>query len=139
MSLADEMRNFMADFYGIRLSAKELEEAHSNEKELEENVYVAQGEEDNIIGYVSFSRSENEWAGPHYEVEHIVVAEKYSELNVGRMLFNVVLEKAKKEKVNITTSTIAGNEAALKFYEELGFKPLTVGLLLDLQKRIIQK
>ncbi len=137
--LTDEMHNYLAELYGLKLSFKELEEEHFNEEELEGNVYVAESEEKNIIGYVSFSKSENEVAGPHYEVEHLVVAEKYRGLNVGRMLFNIVFERAKREKVNITTGTLARNEGALKFYEELGFKPLTIGLLLDLQKRILKK
>jgi ribosomal protein S18 acetylase RimI-like enzyme len=137
--LTDEMHNFLAELYGLKLSSEELEEEHFNEKELEENVYVAESEENNVIGYVSFSKSENEMAGPHYEVEHIVIAERYRGFNVGRMLFNIVFERAKREKVNITTGTLARNEGALKFYEGLGFKPLTIGLLLDLRNRIIKK
>jgi ribosomal protein S18 acetylase RimI-like enzyme len=137
--LTDEMHNYLAELYGLKLSSEELEEEHFDEEELGENVYVAESEEDNIIGYTSFSKSENEVAGPHYEVEHLVVAAKYRGLNVGRMLFNIVFERAKREKVNITTGTLARNEGALKFYEELGFKPLTTGLLLDLQKRILKK
>jgi ribosomal protein S18 acetylase RimI-like enzyme len=118
--LAEEMHKYLAGLYGLKLSSEELEEEHFDEEELGENVYVAESEENNIIGYVSFSKRENEWAGPHYEVEHIVVAEKYRGSNVGKMLFSIVFERAKREEVNITTGTLARNEGALKFYEVLG-------------------
>jgi ribosomal protein S18 acetylase RimI-like enzyme len=137
--LTDEMHVYLADLYGLELSPKELEEEHFEEEELGENIYVAESEENIVIGYISFSKGENEMAGPHYEVEHIVVAEKYRGLNVGRMLFDIVLERARREKLNVTTGTLARNEKALKFYEMLRFKPLTIVLLLDLQKRMLKK
>jgi GNAT superfamily N-acetyltransferase len=133
------MHRYLANLYGLELSPEELEEEHFDEEELRRNVYVADSEEKEVIGYVSFSKGENEIAGPYYEVEHLVVAEKYRRLNVGRMLLNVVLERAKKENANMTTATPARNEEALKFYEELGFKPLTMVLLLDLQERIPER
>jgi GNAT superfamily N-acetyltransferase len=129
------MHHYLANLYGLKLSSKELEEEHFDEEELR-NVYVADSEENEVIGYVSFSKGENEIAGPYYEVEHLVVAEKYRRLNVGRMLLNIVLERAKKENANMTTATPARNQEALKFYEELGFRPLSMVLLLDLQGRI---
>jgi ribosomal protein S18 acetylase RimI-like enzyme len=138
-ALTDEMHNYLADLYGLKLSSEELEDEHFDEEELKGNVYVAESEENKIVGYVCFSRAEDEMAGPHYEVEHIAVGEKHRGLSVGRALFNVVLEQAKKEKVNITTGTLARNKGALKFYEKLGFKPFTVGLIIDLQKRMYKK
>ena len=52
------------------------------------------------------------------------------------MLFDILLERARREEMNITTGTLARNEGALRFYEKLGFKPFTIGLLLDLEKRM---
>lgn len=41
--------------------------------------------------------------------------------------------------MNIRTGTLERNKGAMRFYEELGFRPLSLGLLLDLQKRILDK
>lgn len=132
--LTDVMHKHMANLYRLELSRGELEEEHFDEEELD-NTYVAESA-GNVVGYISFSKGKNEWAGPYYEIEHIVVAEKHRRQRLGRQLFNIVLEKAKRDKVNITAGTLARNQGALRFYQELGFKPLSIGLLLDVQKRI---
>jgi len=137
--LTDAMHYYLAGLYGLELSAEEIEEEHYNEEELE-NTYVAEDTERGfVVGYMSFSLGRNEWAGPNYELEHIVVREDYWGMAVAGKLFDILLEKAKREGVNITTGTLARNKRALTFYEKLGFKPLSVGLLLDLQKRILEK
>jgi len=134
--LTDMMHRYMANLYRLELSREELEEEHFDEEELD-NTYVAESA-GNVVGYISFSKGKNEWAGPYYEIEHIVVAEKHRRQGIGRNLFKIVLGKAKEEKVNITAGTLARNKEASRFYEELGFKPLSIGLLLDVQKRILE-
>ncbi len=133
--LTDEMHRYLAALYGLELCERELEEEHFEEEELE-NVYVAEGVEADVVGYLSFSKGVDEWAGPHYELEHLVVHEDHRGLGLGKKLFEVLLEKAGSEEVNITTGTLARNEMALRFYKGLGFKRLSIGLLLDLQQRL---
>jgi GNAT superfamily N-acetyltransferase len=74
-----------------------------------------------------------------YELEHIVVRENFSCLGVWKLLFEILLGRAKFEGVNITAGTLARNERALRFYKELGFRQISTVLLLDLKKRIINK
>jgi len=133
--LTDELHRYLADLYGLELSAGELEEEHYDRDELE-NTYVAEDAETGVVGYMSFSKGRDEWAGSHYLLEHIVVHEAYRGTNVAKMLFDVILQRAKSEGMNITTGTLTRNERALRFYDEMGFKTLTIGLLLDLNKRI---
>jgi len=133
--LTDEMHRYLECLYGLELTLDELEEEHFDEEELE-NTWVAEIADKGVVGYMSFSRGVNEWAGPNYELEHIVVSEEHQGLGIGKKLFDIILEKAEKEKVNITTGTLARNEKALTFYERFGFKPLSIGLLLDFQKRL---
>jgi len=137
-SLTDCMQNYLAGLYGLKPSEKELGEEHYNEDDLEETL-VAEDAETGVVGYLSFSLSRNEWAGPHFELEHLVVREDYKRLGVATELCRVLEEKAKHKKVNITAGTLVRNEAALKFYKKLGFKPLTVNLLLDVRKRMRRK
>jgi GNAT superfamily N-acetyltransferase len=130
------MHRYLAGLYELELSKEELEEEHYDEDDLEETFVAEDAEKDVVVGYMSFSLGRNEWAGPHLELEHLVVHEDYRGLGVARKLFKVLEEKAKQKKVNITTGTLVRNKGALKFYKKLGFKPLTVSLLFDVQKRI---
>jgi len=136
--LTDEMHNYLAALYGLELSPEELEDEHYAEDELE-NTYVAVSDKGLVVGYMSFSPGRDEWAGPHYELEHIVVHEDYRGLGIARRLFDILLRKARREGVNIRTGTLERNKTALRFYEGLGFKTLSLGLLLDLQRRILDR
>jgi len=136
--LTDAMHHYLAGLYGLELSAEELEEEQYDEDELEDT-YVAEDIGRGVVGYMSFSLGRDEWAGPNYELEHIVVHEDYMGLGIAKKLFDALLKKAKRKGVNITTGTLARNKRALRFYEKLGFKPLSISLLLDLQKRILDK
>jgi ribosomal protein S18 acetylase RimI-like enzyme len=136
--LTDRMHNYLAGLYGLKPSEEELEEEHYDEDELEETLVAEDSEKGIVVGYLSFSLSRNEWAGPHFELEHLVVREDYEGLGIASKLLRLLEQKAKNKKVNITTGTLVKNKTALKFYKKLGFKPLTVTLLLDVQKRTRQ-
>ena len=134
--LTDLMHHYLASLYGLKMRQDEIDEERFDEEGLD-NVYVAETADDGIIAYMSFSKESDEWTGPHYELEHIVVREDYRGRGVGRELFNALLERAKREEVNIKTGTLVRNRVALDFFGELGFKQLSVGLVLDLQNRIL--
>jgi len=137
-ALTDNMHKHLAGLYGLELSAGELKEEHYDQDELG-NLYVAEDAEAGVVAYMSFSKGSNEWAGAHYELEHIVVREDFRGMAIGRKLFQILLKEANREGVNISTGTLARNKEALRFYAELGFKPISVRLLLDLQKRILER
>jgi len=136
--LTDMMHNYLAGLYGLELSRGEIEEEHFEEEELE-NTYVAKKDGGIIAGYMSFSKGRDEWAGPYYELEHVVVREDHRGFGIAKRLFDILLEKAKREGLNIKTGTLERNARGIRFYEGLGFRHLSVGLLLDLQRRILNK
>jgi GNAT superfamily N-acetyltransferase len=68
-----------------------------------------------------------------------VIHEDYQELGLARKLFEILSNKALQEGVNIETGTLTRNKRALTFYKKLGFRPLSVSLLLDIRKRILEK
>ena len=135
-SLTDCMQNYLAGLYGLKPSEKDLEEEHYDEDDLEETLVAEDAETRIVAGYLSFSLRRDEWAGPHFELEHLVVREDYKRLGVATKLCRALEGKAKHKKVNITAGTLVRNKGALKFYKKLGFKPLTVNVLLDVQKRM---
>jgi GNAT superfamily N-acetyltransferase len=136
--LTDDMHNYLAKLYGLKLSKEELEEEHYDESDLE-HTYVAEHGGRGIVGYMSFSKNYDEWAGSHFELEHLVIHEDYQRLGLARKLFQFLLGKARQEGVNIKTGALVRNKRALMFYRKLGFRPLSVSLLLDIQKRILEK
>ena len=133
-ALTDEMHRYMAALHGLELSSEELEAEHFEIDEID-SIYVAKME-GRVVGYASYSRGINEWAGPYLEIDHIAAAEDRRGMGIGKTLFDILMGKARSEGVNITTGTLHKNERALNFYTQLGFKPLTTGLVLDIQERI---
>ena len=58
-----------------------------------------------------------------YFINDIVVDKNYRRKKIARKLYDLLLEKAKLEKVNsIELNVWAFNEDAIKFYESLGMK-----------------
>jgi len=133
--LTDLMHHYLGTLCGLKLRKDELDEEHLDEEELD-NVFVAETAEEGVIGYMSFSKGRDEWIGPHYELEHIVVRKDHRSQGVGRELFKVLLERAEREEVNIKTGSLVRNRTALNFFEELGFKQFSMDLVFDLQNRI---
>ena len=136
--LTDDMHNSLAKLYGLKLSMEVLEEEHLDKRDLGETYVVEVGRR-GVVGYLSFSKDCDEWAGPYIELEHLIVQEDYRRLGLAKRLFRFLLDEARNEGSNIKTGTLVRNKVALRFYEELGFKPLSISLLLDLQKRILEK
>jgi GNAT superfamily N-acetyltransferase len=136
--LTDDMHSYLARLYGLKLSKDELEEEHFDEGELG-GIYVAEDVEKGVVGYLSFSKNCDEWVGPYFELEHLVTHKEYQRLGVARRLFEFLLNKAQQERANIKTGTLIRNRRALTFYKKLGFRPFSVSLLLDVQKRIMEK
>jgi GNAT superfamily N-acetyltransferase len=136
--LTDDMHNYLAGLYELKLSKDELEEEHFDESDLG-RTYVAEDGARGVVGYLSFSKNCDEWAGPYFELEHLVIHGDCRRLGLARRLFEFLLNKARQERVNIKTGTLTRNKRALTFYKKLGFKPLSISLLLDVQKRILKK
>ncbi|MFQ6107238.1 MAG: GNAT family N-acetyltransferase [Thermoplasmata archaeon] len=137
--LTDGMHNYLAGLYSLELTQDELENEHFYEGELE-NVYVALDSElGKIVGYMSFCHGRDEWAGHHYSLEHITVDEAYKGQGIGKKLFGILAAKAEDEGANLTVGTLERNKEALDFYSSLGFKPLSVRLLLDNQNRLFKE
>jgi ribosomal protein S18 acetylase RimI-like enzyme len=137
-NLTDDMHNYLAKLYGLKPSEEELEEEHYDRSDLGQ-IYVAEDSRRGVVGYMSFSKGCDEWAGPYFELEHLVIHKDYRRLGLARKLFETLLNKARQEGVNIKTGTLARNKRALALYKKLGFKSLSVGLLLDIQKKILEK
>jgi ribosomal protein S18 acetylase RimI-like enzyme len=132
-----EMHNHLGKLVGIKFDVEELrEEMYENEQDLE-NVYVAEfnGE---VVGYMAFSRrmQENEFFGKFYHLYHVAVKHEFRMKGVASKLFNMLLRKAKRERVSIVTETFCLNKEGLNFYRKMGFKPIETVLILNHSNRL---
>ncbi|MFQ5885573.1 MAG: GNAT family N-acetyltransferase, partial [Thermoplasmata archaeon] len=115
--LTDVMENYMAGLYGLKLSDADLEEEHYDEDEIDDVFVAVNNDDGTVIGYTSISRGEDEWAGPHYELEHLAIDEDFRGVGIGKHLFAILAQKAEAEGMNITAGTLERNRRALEFYE----------------------
>jgi ribosomal protein S18 acetylase RimI-like enzyme len=135
--LTFEMHNSLGSLVGVRFSVGQLkDEMYENEEDLN-NVYV--GEIDGrVVGYMAFSQDvrENEFFGKYYHLYHIAIKQEFRREGVASKLFNILLRKAKREKMNIVTETFCHNKEALEFYGKKGFKPIETVLIIDNKKKL---
>lgn len=69
----------------------------------------------------------------------LVGRERSSVEHHSQRVFSVLLDKTKRRRFNTRTGILTRNRRALRFYEKLGFAPLSTGVLLDLQKRMLSR
>ena len=96
---------------------------------MEESSFVNVYEEDNNIVGIIMAEKQNSKPLPiakertTYFINDIVVDKNYRRKKIAKKLYDLLLEQAKKEKVNsIELNVWAFNEDAIKFYESLGMK-----------------
>lgn len=74
---------------------------------------------DKLVGFVAMSRDDPE------SISEMFVSTEYRRKGIGRQLFT---ELKSMIKGSLKVNTVYGNEASLKFYQSLGFIPVTVGM-----------
>lgn len=132
-----EMHNSLAESVGLRFSKEELEEAIDKDDLPENNYHVAVVDE-KVAGFVAFGKEifEDEWYGKYVYLYEIDVSEDYRGRGIGSELFGIVLDYAEKNESNIRIGTIIKSEKTINFYKKLGFKPLKVDFIFDLNERL---
>ena len=109
-----------------KYSAKELEEIFQDESR---PVYVAADEEDKVLGYAfcvirQQPASENMVPFTSIYIDDLCVDASARRMRVGQQLFAHVLAQAKELGCyEVTLNVWEGNDAAKRFYENMGMKP----------------
>lgn len=108
----------------------ELMEIINDEKK---PILVAADENDIVRGY-AFCIFQEHKSGSLTDIktlyiDDLCVDEDYRGQHIGTLLYNAVLDFAKKNKCyNVTLNVWSCNESAMKFYEKCGLKPQKVGM-----------
>uniref|UniRef100_A0A0N4ZRX4 N-acetyltransferase domain-containing protein n=1 Tax=Parastrongyloides trichosuri TaxID=131310 RepID=A0A0N4ZRX4_PARTI len=80
----------------------------------------------NVVGMLIYYTSYSSWKGPFYFLEDIYVKSEYRKHNIGKQLFNRLVEKARENNIKkISWHVLKWNEPAVKFYQKLGAEDLT--------------
>jgi len=130
--LTFDMHDYLGALVGIKFTMDDLKEEIYQTREDLKNVYVAELD-GKVVGYMSFSHKpeENEFFGKYYHLYHITVKQEHRGKGLATKLLNVLLQKAKRENVNILVGTLTPNKRAVNFYKKTGFKPIYTSLILD--------
>jgi ribosomal protein S18 acetylase RimI-like enzyme len=133
-----EMHNYLAKLVRIKLSKKELNKEKINESDLKKERYYVAIVGNKVVGFIAFGKKilEDEWHGKYLYLHEIAVTKKFRGKGIGKKLFQNALDYAKKNKLNIKADTFAKNKNTIKFNKKLGFKPLSINFILDLNKRL---
>ena len=85
------------------------------------NCYVAVTEDDDVIGYTSYSLVYYSWVGKSVYLDDVYVTAAFRGNQVGFRLMQTVFDIAKKEKCNrVRWQVSRWNTHAMEFYEKLG-------------------
>lgn len=109
----------------------ELTDIMHNEKT---PILVAADENDIVRGYAfcifqQYINNNNVTDIKTLYIDDLCVDEDYRGQHIGTLLYNAVLDFAKKNKCyNVTLNVWSCNESAMKFYEKCGLKPQKVGM-----------
>lgn len=77
-------------------------------------------------------RSDHFYAQRALYVQDVIISQAHQRKGYGEALMNYAVEAAKELGINqITLNVWAFNQSAVAFYEHLGFKPLTVNMMLE--------
>ena len=85
------------------------------------NCYVAVTEDNDVIGYTSYSMVYYSWVGKSIYLDDVYVTEAFRGNQVGFRLMQTVFDIAKKEKCNrVRWQVSRWNTHAMEFYKKLG-------------------
>jgi ribosomal protein S18 acetylase RimI-like enzyme len=70
-----------------------------------------------VVGFALYYIRYSTWKGQRLYLEDIIVTEQYRRCGIGKMLFDAVLDDARKEKLNgVVWQVLEWNEPAIAFY-----------------------
>jgi len=114
---------------GLAEYEKALHEVVNTEEQLLEDgfganplygLYVA-ASNDKLLGFALFFYRYSTWIGKVMYLEDIYVLPEYRGHKIGQLFFEVLIERAKKEKcARLAWQVLEWNKPAINFYEKLG-------------------
>lgn len=85
---------------------------------------VAAFEGEQCLGLTGFWLGYKLWCGKYLELDNVIVSEKHRSKGVGKLIFDYMLEKGKKENVTmLALDSYTSNFKAHKFFYNEGYAP----------------
>ena len=83
--------------------------------------FVAESEEDGIVGIALYYMAYSTWKGKMLFLEDLIVTERYRRSGIGKMLFDAVAREAKEVGAKrFRWQVLEWNEPAIAFYKKIG-------------------
>ena len=83
--------------------------------------FVAESEEDGIVGIALYYMAYSTWKGKMLFLEDLIVTERYRRGGIGKMLFDAVAREAKEVGAKrFRWQVLEWNEPAIAFYKKIG-------------------
>ncbi|MBN1923220.1 MAG: GNAT family N-acetyltransferase [Nanoarchaeota archaeon] len=131
-----DMHNYLGSQIGVKFTASD--ESYTEADFKKQNVYVAVVD-NRMVGFITFSKKllfDEFYGGKYVFLDDFAVDNNYRGKGVGKKLYKIVLDYAKKNKANIKVDTLVTNKKTIKLYKKLGFKPLETNFVLDVNKKL---
>lgn len=82
--------------------------------------FVAETEEDGIVGIAFFYFGYSTWKGKNLYLEDLVVTESYRRKGIGKLFFDALVAYAREQSVReMRWHVLDWNEPAIKFYQKI--------------------
>ena len=98
--------------------------------------FLAENEKEDVVGYIagSITKKFSYRKGMYAELDNIFILANYRGKGIGNKLVNAFLSWAKKKEIKrIYVSGYFKDKKAVNFYKKNGFKPIDLGLEMELQ------
>jgi ribosomal protein S18 acetylase RimI-like enzyme len=101
--------------------------------------FVAESEDDNILGMALFYNRFSTWKGLTIHLEDLIVRQKHRNKGIGKALFEKLIDYAKHEKINrVEWVVLDWNTTAIKFYESYGATVFKEWRTVQMNKEVIK-
>jgi GNAT superfamily N-acetyltransferase len=118
MDLIVELAIFEKEPDAVIVSLQQFEAAGFGESPVYKAL-VACNEDDIIVGFALYYIRYSTWKGSRMYLEDLLVTEKFRGKGIGSLLFDKLLEVARKEKfTGVVWQVLDWNEPAINFYEK---------------------
>ncbi len=117
MSLIQELADFEKEPDAVIINAEYLS-VHGFGENPAFRCFLAEDENNNILGMALFYHRFSTWKGLTFHLEDLIVKQQYRKLGVGKALFEAFLNHAKEKKVNRAEWVVLDwNTNAIEFYK----------------------
>lgn len=139
MELIRELAAFEEEPDAVKIDESYLLK-HGFKKNKAFDCFVAENDEDKILGMALFYNRFSTWDGISIHLEDLIVKKTYRKQGVGKALFETLIKHAKQKNINrLEWVVLDWNTSAIAFYEAYGATVFKEWRTVQMDKNTIEK